>query len=140
MVTPRRAVVATVCALIAGSLVAGCSTTYNSSTTTSTGVVTSTTVPTGTPQQLLQNILTASAGLSESITSNSSDAKERLAYIEANWDVVKPQLSTIGQDQVDDLQRLIDLATTAVKRRRPADADKVTKFLPLVIESVTNKL
>jgi hypothetical protein len=37
---------------------------------------------------------------------------------------------------MQDMQRIIDLATSSVVRNRPADADKALRFLSLVIESL----
>ena len=36
----------------------------------------------------------------------------------------------------DDLQRLVTLYSTAVERKRPADADKATRYLDLAIEPI----
>jgi hypothetical protein len=37
-----------------------------------------------------------------------------------------------------DFDRVIALAKSSVERNRPADADKVLRFLPLIIDSLDN--
>lgn len=125
---------------VAIALVAGCSTTYDTGATSTTTVVTTSTLPKGTTDELLANILSAVTGLGDAIVEDSAEAKERLAYINANWKVVQEDFSNLTTDDVDPLSRLISLANTAVKRKRPADADKAQKFLPAVIESLLEKL
>lgn len=122
------------------ALIAGCSTTYDTGATTTTTVATNTTLPKGTTEELLANILSAATGLGDAIVEDSADAKERLAYINANWKVVQEDFGNLTTDDVDPLSRLIGLANTAVTRKRPADADKAQKFLPAVIDSLLAKL
>ena len=118
---------------------ASCSTTYDTGAT-STTVATTTTLPSGTTEELLANILQAVTGLGDAIVDNSSDAKDRIAFINANWKIVQEDLGSLTADDTEPMVRLIRLANTAVTRKRPADADKVQKFLPDVIDSILTKL
>ena len=125
---------------VAIALIAGCSTTYDTGATSTTTVSTTTTLPKGTTEELLTNILSAVTGLGDAIVDDSADAKERLAYINANWKVVQEDFGNLTTDDVDPLSRLVGLAHTAVTRKRPADADKAQKFMPAVIEALLEKL
>ena len=125
---------------VAIALTAGCSTTYDTGATSTTTVSTTTTLPKGTTEELLANILSAVTGLGDAIVDDSADAKERLAYINANWKVVQEDFGILTTDDVDPLSRLVALANTAVTRKRPADADKAQKFMPAVIEALLEKL
>jgi len=68
--------------------------------------------------------------------SDKAKAKSRLADLQLAWDVLQPQIADKGEQLTQDLQRLIDLADSAVTRNRPADADKALRFLQIVIESL----
>jgi len=126
--------------VVAIALISGCSTTYDTGATTTVTVATTTTLPNGTTAELLANILSAVTGLGDAIVDDSAEAKERLAYINANWKVVQEDFGNLTTDDVDPLSRLVGLANTAVTRKRPADADKAQKFLPAVIEALLEKL
>lgn len=126
-------------ALSAVVLLGACSTTYNPNATTTT-VSTTTTVPTGTPHELMDNIMKAVTGLGNAVAKDSHDAKDRLNYINANWKVLQGDLGTLTDDDLEPMVRLMRLTNTAVNRTRPADADKVEKFLPAVIQSILAKL
>lgn len=67
-----------------------------------------------------------------------STARTKLADITAIWIGIQPQITQASQDLVDDTQRMINLFTTAVERKRPADADKAMRFLPSLISSLVN--
>jgi hypothetical protein len=55
------------------------------------------------------------------------------------WGVLKPQIDAEGGETADqtveDMQRIVDLASRSVQRTRPADADKALRFLDLLIQS-----
>ena len=51
-----------------------------------------------------------------------------------------PAIRAEGIDIVEDVDRIIGLIDTATKRKRPADADKASRFLELIRESVPNLL
>ena len=128
-----------ICAVSALVALSACSTTYSPNASTTT-VTTTTTIPTGTSSELFANIFKAVTGLSNAIAKDSGDAKDRLDYINANWKVLQGDLSALTDDDREPMVRLMRLVNTAVNRKRPADADKVQKFLPAVIDSLLAKL
>ena len=116
----------------------GCATTIVSTDTTApvVTVATTTTLPTGDSLQLMKNIAAAGADLGDSIADGrGDDARAALATAQANWIVLEPQLQKLKLDVVEDLRRIVDMMTTAVERKRPADADKANRFLGLVIDA-----
>lgn len=105
--------------------------------TTTAPASTTTTIPRGTLTELFDQILAIGSGLGNDVASGKSvDAREKLADIKATWQAVQPLIADRGADLNADLQRLINLYITAVERKRPADADKATRFLTLAIEPV----
>ena len=105
--------------------------------TTTVPASTTTTIPRGTLTELFDQILAIGLGLGNDVASGKSvDAREKLADIKATWQAVQPLIADRGADLNADLQRLINLYITAVERKRPADADKATRFLTLAIEPV----
>ena len=82
----------------------------------------------------------AVTGLGNAVAKDSRDAKDRLNYINANWKVLQDDLVALTDDDIEPMVRLMRLTNTAVNRTRPADADKVEKFLPAVIQSILAKL
>lgn len=134
----RRAIIASVLALAGTSLLGGCATTIEGTATTSTTPVsTTTTIPRGTVSELFDAILSIGGGLGDDIASGSMQtARAKLADIRATWQAITPQIVDLGKDANDDLQRLVTLYSTAVERKRPADADKATRFLELAIEPI----
>jgi hypothetical protein len=40
-------------------------------------------------------------------------------------------------DILESVQRVVRLIQTAVERKRPADADKALRFIPLIIDAAT---
>ena len=105
--------------------------------TTTAPASTTTTIPDGTLTELFDQILAIGSGLGNDVASGKSvDAREKLADIKATWQAVQPLIADRGADLNADLQRLINLYVTAVERKRPADADKATRFLGLAIAPV----
>jgi hypothetical protein len=128
-----------VLALAGISLIAGCATTIEGDTaTTSTAPAsTTTTIPRGTVEELFDAILALGGDLGNDIASgNMQSARTKLADIRATWQAITPQIADVGEELNNDLQRLVTLYSTAVERKRPADADKATRFLELAIEPI----
>ena len=129
----------TTLAVITVSLVSltSCATTIIDTAPTTTAVAPTTTIPSGTPDELFaqmqQTIVLLSKALSES---NKGVARLRLAEIESIWSTLKPQVAERGDQFVQDMQRIVDLAISSIERNRPADADKSLRFLTLVIETL----
>lgn len=117
-------------------------TTYDDSRVTTSAVATTTTVPSGTTSELLERLADGMEGLSTLIgpradndTVPNDNKRARLAEITALWNVVEPDVATQDPDGAETLGRMIDLATLAVERNRPADADKAAKFARIVVDA-----
>ena len=65
-------------------------------------------------------------------------ARTKLADIKAIWIGIQPQIGNVSEELLDDTQRMINLFTTAVDRKRPADADKAMRFLPSLVSAIVN--
>ena len=119
-------------------LLTGCATTIINTAPTTTAVAPTTTIPSGTNDELLEQMRLTISDISTAMSaSDKTKAKSLLANLQLVWDVLQPQIADKGEQLTQDLQRLIDLADSAVTRNRPADADKALRFLQIVIESLT---
>jgi hypothetical protein len=119
-------------------LLTGCATTIIDTAPTTTAVATTTTIPSGTNDQLLEQMRLTISDISTAMSaSDKAKAKSLLANLQLAWEVLQPQIADKGEQLTQDLQRLIDLADSAVTRNRPADADKALRFMQIVIESLT---
>jgi hypothetical protein len=119
---------------------ASCATTIDNTTDT-TQVVQSTTSTIATPSgeivDLLRQLSTVAEGLGQAVVDgDTSVSKAKVAEADAIWLVLEPQIRESGIDIVDSVQSIVRLIHTAAERKRPADADKALRFLPLVIEAV----
>lgn len=116
---------------------AACSTTIVDTAPTTTLVAPTTVVPSGTATELFDQLQTTVGELSKAISdSDRAMAKVKLAEIQEIWKVLQPQIANRGDQFIQDMQRIIDLAISSVERNRPADADKSLRFLSLVIETL----
>jgi hypothetical protein len=116
---------------------AACSTTIVDTAPTTTLVPPTTVTPSGTATELFDQLQTTIGELSNAISdSDRAMAKVKLAEIEEIWKVLKPQIAERGDQVIQDMQRIIDLAISSIERNRPADADKSLRFLTLVIETL----
>jgi hypothetical protein len=117
-----------------------CATKITGSTDTTVAVGTTTTTiatPKGTILELINQLIPAANGLGEAIVENNSEIyKQKVAQADAIWDELKPQIIESKIDVVENMQSIIDLFHSAVERKRPADADKALRFLPLVEEAI----
>lgn len=124
-------------AVMATCLLAACSTTIVDTAPTSTLVAPTTVVPTGTTPELFTQLHTAIGEMSKAISDSNGDmSRTKLAEIREIWKVLQPQITDRGDQFIQDMQRIIDLAASSVERNRPADADKALRFLSLVIETL----
>ena len=119
---------------------AGCATTINLAAPTTLAQPTVTTLPTGTTIELYAQLKSTLTDLSLAITNEDRPrAKTTLATVLDIWGVLKPQIDAEGGETADqtveDMQRIVDLASSSVQRTRPADADKALRFLDLLIQS-----
>ena len=114
-----------------------CSTTIVDTAPTTTLVPPTTVIPSGTATELFDQLQTTMGELSKAISdSNGAMAKVKLAEIREIWKVLQPQIADRGDQFIQDMQRIVDLAISSVERNRPADADKSLRFLSLVIETL----
>jgi len=118
----------------------GCATTINLAAPTTLAQPAVTTLPTGTTVELFGQLKSTLSELSLAITNQDKPrAKTTLATVLNIWGARQPQIVAEGGETVDqkveDMQRIVDLATSSVQRTRPADADKAVRFLDLVIQS-----
>jgi flagellin-specific chaperone FliS len=119
---------------------AGCATTINLAAPTTLAQPVVTTLPTGTINELFGQMQSTLSELSLAITNEDKPrAKTTLATVLNIWGALKPQIEAEGGETADqtveDMQRIVDLASSSVQRTRPADADKALRFLDLVIQS-----
>ena len=117
-----------------------CATTIDNTTDT-IQVVQSTTSTIATPSgeiiDLLRQLSMVAEGLGQAVVDGeTSVSKAKVAEADAIWLVLEPQIRESGIDIVDSVQSIVRLIHTAAERKRPADADKALRFLPLVIEAV----
>ncbi len=111
-------------------------TTVPASTTTST-----TAVPTGDILSLLTQLSNVTYGLGQAIVDGDSAVyNQRAEAAQGIWKVLEPQIRAEGIDLVEDVERIIGLIDTATKRKRPADADKASRFLELIQDSARDLL
>lgn len=123
--------------VVAMCSLAACATTIVDTAPTTTLVAPTTVVPTGTETELFTQLHSAIGEMSKAISDSNGDfAKTKLAEIREIWTVLQPQIADRGDQFVQDMQRIIDLAASSVERNRPADADKALRFLSLVIETL----
>jgi len=102
-------------------------------------VVAPTTIPSGSVRQLFDAVVAETTELGIALNkADSAGARQRLANIDAIWIVLQPLAQDLGDQTLEDLQRMINLVHTAVVRNRPADGDKALKFLLLLDESIPN--
>ena len=118
--------------------VSSCSTQILTTTTTLPGVTTPSTIPTpsGTSLELLEQLGTVVQPLGQAIVDKDNATKNRVvAETNAIWKVLEPQIRESGVDLVEDVSKIVNFVNVAVKRTRPADADKAVRYLALIMET-----
>ncbi len=114
---------------------AGCNTTtYDTSATTAPEVATTVYVATGSTTELLGAIAAELSTLSDKLVESDGQA-EALARIEAQWAVVRPEIATARPELLDGFDTVLAQVQRSVERRRPADADKASKNLAVLIRA-----
>jgi len=90
---------------------------------------------------LLTQLSNVTYGLGQAIVDGDSATYKQRAEVAHNiWKVLEPQIRAEGIDLVEDVERIIGLIDTATQRKRPADADKASRFLQLIQESAKDLL
>jgi hypothetical protein len=123
--------------------VSSCSTQILTTTTTLPGVTTPSTIPTpsGTSLELLEQLGTVVQPLGQAIVDKDNATKNRVvAETNAIWKVLEPQIRESGVDLVEDISKIVNFVNVAVKRTRPADADKAVRYLALIMETAPTLL
>jgi hypothetical protein len=92
--------------------------------------------PTGDAAGLLDQLRESFQVVSTALADDDrSRARDEIEHIEAIWGALEPQIVAEGEQYVEDVRRVIDLAVSAVERNRPADAGKALRFVDFVIDS-----
>ena len=130
----------TLCAFcVTGTLLLSSCATKVIDTVATSVVVTPTTIPSGSVRQLFDQVVAETTELGIAMNkADSAGARRHLANIDAIWIAMQPLAQVLGDQTLEDLQRMIDLVHTAVERNRPADGDKALRFLLLLDESIPN--
>jgi hypothetical protein len=130
-------------ALCAVSLTS-CATEITGSTESTVALATTTTIPvapTGSIISLLEQLLPVADGLGQAVVDGDSKVfKAKVAQADAIMLAIEPLIRESKIDVLESVQRVVDLMHTATERKRPADADKALRFIPLIIEAVTSLL
>ena len=103
--------------------------------TTAADVTTTTLLFDGTAAELLPQMATAMSELSAQVAEDGDAEDTTLATIVAIWAVVQPEVEATRPVLVGSMQTTVDMATSAVERKRPADADKAYNLLTDLIAS-----
>ena len=118
-----------------------CATTITGSTESTVAPVTTTTIPvipTGSVISLLEQLLPVADGLGQAVVDGDSKVfKAKVAQADAIMLAIEPLIRESKIDVLESVQRVVDLIHTAAERKRPADADKALRFIPLIIDAVT---
>ncbi len=96
-----------------------------------------TTVPVaGSATELLPELGVEMSRLSAQIAGDGDEAAT-LARIEAIWTAIEPEVDATRPELVGGLLTTVELAASAVNRKRPADADKAFSLLTDLIDNFT---
>ena len=137
MTTIKRLLSISLCAIALTS----CATEITGSTESTIAPVSTTTIPvapTGSIISLLEQLVPIADGLGQAVVDGDSKVlKEKVAQADAILLAIEPLIRESKIDVLESVQRIVDLIHTAAERKRPADADKALRFIPLIIEAVT---
>jgi hypothetical protein len=137
MTNIKRLLVVSLCAVALTS----CATEITGSTESTVAPVATTTIPvapTGSIISLLEQLLPVADGLGQAVVDGDSKVfKEKVAQADAIMLAIEPLIRESKIDVLESVQRVVDLIHSAAERKRPADADKALRFIPLIIEAVT---
>lgn len=118
-----------------------CATEITGSTESTIAPVPTTTIPvapTGSIISLLEQLVPVADGLGQAVVDGDSKVfKEKVAQADAIMLALEPLIRESQIDILESVQRIVDLIHTAAERKRPADADKALRFIPLIIDAVT---
>ena len=136
MTTIKRFLSISLCAIALTS----CATEITGSTESTIAPVSTTTIPvapTGSIISLLEQLVPIADGLGQAVVDGDSKVlKEKVAQADAILLAIEPLIRESKIDVLESVQRIVDLIHTAAERKRPADADKALRFIPLIIDAV----
>ena len=91
----------------------------------------------GTALELLPQLGVEMSRLSSLISEDGDEDKATVARIIAIWTAAQPEVEATRPDLLENFQTTVDMATSAVERNRPADADKAFSNLTRLIDNYT---
>lgn len=117
-------------------LLSACSpTTYDSTKVTDpTTVEVSTTVLSGSPAELLPQMLAEVQALSLRVSNNDNDGAAA-TRIEELWAAIKPGIEATQPALIEDFEFVVRRCRAAADRNRPADADRAFKNLDALVSA-----
>jgi len=127
-------------AVLTVATVAACAETTVDPTRTTTATVLGSAAPTtaftpaGSAIELLPDLSTELSRLSAAIVDD-DDPQGALARVEALWGAARNEVGADRRELVAQFEAAIELARTAVERRRPADADKAFNNLSALVDA-----
>ena len=137
MTNIKRLLSVSLCAIALTS----CATTITGSTESTIAPASTTTIPvipTGSIISLLEQLLPVADGLGQAVVDGDSKVfNAKVAQADAIMLAIEPLIRESKIDVLESVQRVVNLIHTAAERKRPADADKALRFIPLIIEAVT---
>ncbi len=137
MTNIKRLLSVSLCAIALTS----CATTITGSTDSTVAPASTTTIPvipTGSIISLLEQLLPVADGLGQAVVDGDSKVfNAKVAQADAIMLAIEPLIRESKIDVLESVQRVVNLIHTAAERKRPADADKALRFIPLIIEAVT---
>ena len=137
MTNIKRLLCVSLCAIALTS----CATTITGSTDSTVAPASTTTIPvipTGSIISLLEQLLPVADGLGQAVVDGDSKVfNAKVAQADAIMLAIEPLIRESKIDVLESVQRVVNLIHTAAERKRPADADKALRFIPLIIEAVT---
>ena len=137
MTNIKRLLSVSLCAIALTS----CATTITGSTDSTVAPASTTTIPltpTGSIISLLQQLLPVADGLGQAVVDGDSKvSKAKVVQADAILLAIEPLIRESKIDVLESVQRVVRLIHTAVESKRPADADKALRFIPLIIDAVT---
>ena len=129
------------CVAFCAIALTSCATTITGSTQSTVAPAPTTTIlvtPTGSIISLLQQLIPVADGLGQAVVDGDSKVfKAKVAQADAILVVIEPLILESKIDVLESVQRVVELMRSAAERKRPADADKALRFIPLIIDAVT---
>jgi hypothetical protein len=113
---------------------AGCATTYDAALVPDTTPATTTTLPTGTTDELLEQLRSQSLSLS-AIVIDGGDSSEAYDALSDLWAAARPDVVAERPDLIDGFDRALAMCQQAVQYQRGADADKAARNIDVLVSA-----